>query len=30
MAVVPVEYEVYYGNSSDNDNLKSVRITIIN
>jgi beta-glucosidase len=29
MAVTPGEYEIYYGNSSDNDDLKITRIKII-
>lgn len=28
MAVIPGEYEVYYGNSSDLKNLKLVKITV--
>ena len=28
MMVTPGEYEIYYGNSSDAKNLKSVKITI--
>jgi len=28
MMVTPGEYEVYYGNSSDSKNLKTIQITI--
>ena len=30
MAITPGEYEIYYGNSSDADDLKSVKVTIVN
>jgi len=29
MAITPGEYEVYYGNSSDNKNLKMTKITVL-